>query len=153
MKERLGLSTPSDPGVPLELPESGRLIIGSSDQRADLVLTSQGVAEVHCVIAKTKDGGWAVQDMGSEFGTLLDGKRVEVARLRAGQTLLVASVSIAIVDLTEPTDEALEPSPTTPEEEAPAEEEAAADEAPAEEEAAAEEAPAEEEAAEEDAKE
>jgi len=96
---QLGLINPSDPSVTTPLPERGRLTIGSSSDRADFVISAQGVAEIHCIIARTKDGDWAVQDMGSDFGTLLDGQRVDVARLRAGQTLLIGSASLNIVDL------------------------------------------------------
>ena len=99
MSQRLGLLLPNQDGAPTPLPERGRLTIGSSSERAKLVLSAQGVAEVHCIIARTKDGGWAVQDMGSDFGTMLDGERVDVARLRAGQTLLLGSVSISVVAL------------------------------------------------------
>jgi serine/threonine protein kinase len=95
---QLAITTPQG-GAPTLLPSSGRLILGSSKDRADIVFGAQGVADVHCVIAKTKDGGWAIQDMGSEFGTMLDGKPIEVARLRAGQTILIASVSIKVVEV------------------------------------------------------
>ena len=97
MSSQLAIVT-SNGSVTTQLPAKGRLIIGSSETRANLVLTSQGVADVHSVIARTKDGGWAIQDMGSEFGTMLDGKRVEVARLKAGQTILLASVSLKVVE-------------------------------------------------------
>lgn len=97
MTSQLAIVT-SQGGTPTLLPSSGRLIIGSSKERADLVFSSQGVADVHSVIARTKDGGWAIQDMGSEFGTMIDGSSIEVARLKAGQTILIASVSLRIIE-------------------------------------------------------
>ena len=99
MSLRLALVNPSAPSASTPLPDRGRLTIGSSSDRADLVIASQGVADIHCIIARAKDGGWAVQDMGSDFGTLLDGQRVDVARLRAGQTLLLGSASLNVIDL------------------------------------------------------
>ncbi|MCH2107313.1 MAG: serine/threonine-protein kinase, partial [Planctomycetes bacterium] len=113
MSQRLGLLLSAGSAEPTPLPERGRLTIGSSPENANLVLTAQGVAEVHCIIARTKDGGWAVQDMGSDFGTLLDGQRVDVARLRAGQTLLLGSASLSVVDLAADSEEA---APAPPEE-------------------------------------
>jgi serine/threonine protein kinase len=56
--------------------------------------------------------------MGSDFGTLLDGQRVDVARLRAGQTLLLGSASLNVIDLAASADGA---TPQAPEEVAPPE--------------------------------
>jgi serine/threonine-protein kinase len=109
MSSQLAIVTSSG-SVTTPLPAKGRLIIGSSEARANLVLNSQGVADVHSVIARTKDGGWAIQDMGSEFGTMLNGKRVEVARLKAGQTILLASVSLKVIE-TQPAQDAPATSP------------------------------------------
>ena len=62
MSSQLAIVTSSG-SVTTPLPAKGRLIIGSSEARANLVLNSQGVADVHSVIARTKDGGWAIQDL------------------------------------------------------------------------------------------
>jgi len=134
MSQRLGLLLPGGSAEPAALPERGRLTIGSSAERASLVLPAQGVAEIHCIIARTKDGGWAVQDMGSDFGTLVDGKSVDVARLRAGQTLLIGSASLSVVDLDSEestTEEQVTKTPKPLPEERPSAPEAAADTAPA----------------------
>ena len=74
---------------PAELPNTGMLAIGSDPERAGLVLSGQGVAEVHCAIGRTKDGGYAVKDLGSEYGTLVNGARITQARLQAGDELLL----------------------------------------------------------------
>lgn len=82
---------------PAELPRKGKLIVGSSQERADFVVTGQGIAEVHCAIGRLKTGGWALKDLGSDFGTLLNGERVETARLQAGDELLIGSRKLRVV--------------------------------------------------------
>ncbi len=115
MSQRLVLVDSSNPSSQIPLPERGRLTIGASSERADLVVSAQGVGDIHCIIAPTKNGGWAVQDMGSDFGTLLDGQRVDVARLQPGQTLLIGSASYNVVDLSAGAP-AEKPSPEEPKE-------------------------------------
>ena len=83
---------------PAELPNTGMLAIGSDPERAGLVLSGQGVAEVHCAIGRTKDGGYAVKDLGSEYGTLVNGARITQARLQAGDELLLGSMRLRIVE-------------------------------------------------------
>lgn len=82
---------------PVPLPASGVLIVGSATEKAGLVLHGQGVAEVHCAIGRTKDGSWAVKDLGSEYGTLLNGRKISQARLEAGDQLLLGSRRLVLV--------------------------------------------------------
>lgn len=79
-----------------ELPRQGKLIIGSSKDRASLVIDGQGVADVHCAIGRLKSGGWALKDLGSEFGTLVNGERVETTRLKDGDEILVGSQRLRV---------------------------------------------------------
>ncbi|MDE0892837.1 MAG: serine/threonine-protein kinase, partial [Planctomycetota bacterium] len=111
MSSQLAIVTPLKK-TPTLLPQSGRLILGSSSDRADMVFQSQGVADVHSVIARTKDGGWAIQDMGSEFGTMVDGKAVQVAKLAGGQTIHLASVAIKVIETAPNQPSTKEPAPT-----------------------------------------
>ncbi len=83
--------------APAALPGQGVLVIGSSSAKAGLVVTGQGVAEVHCAIGRTKDGGWAVKDLGSEYGTLHNGRKITQARLQAGDQLLLGSRRLMIL--------------------------------------------------------
>lgn len=86
--------------APAELPRQGKLVIGASDERASFVVAGQGVAAVHCAIGRIKGGGWALQDLGSEFGTLLNGEPVEAARLSEGDEILLGSKKLRIFSLT-----------------------------------------------------
>ncbi len=75
----------------VDLPASGSLVLGSSGERAGFVLAGQGVDEAHCAIGRTKEGDWAVKDLGSRYGTMLNGQRVAAARLKLGDQLVLGS--------------------------------------------------------------
>lgn len=84
-----------------ELPAAGRLVIGSSE-RADYRLEGQGVADIHCTIGKIKGGGWALKDMGSDYGTFVNAKRVSSARLEHGDEIMLGSKRMRVFDPTRP---------------------------------------------------
>ena len=92
-----GAGQPDPKRPPAELPRKGKLIVGSSEERADFVVTGQGISEVHCAIGRLKAGGWALKDMGSDFGTLVNGERIETARLEPDDELLIGSRKLRIV--------------------------------------------------------
>jgi len=87
---------------PYRLPATGMLVIGASNERAGLVISGQGVDDAHCAIGAVKGGGYAVKDLGSREGTIVNGKRVASARLAAGDTLLLGSKSLRVVDPAQP---------------------------------------------------
>ena len=78
-------------GEPVELPAQGVLVIGSSTAKAGFVLEGQGVADVHCAVGRTKDGSYALKDLGSEFGTMLNGKPVKSGRIADGDQIAIGS--------------------------------------------------------------
>lgn len=97
--------------APVELPAQGKLVLGSDSARTDVSLDGQGVDGVHCAIGKVKGGGWALKDLGSAFGTMVNGERVETARLKAGDTILLGSMRLKVVDPTAAVIEEDEPAP------------------------------------------
>jgi hypothetical protein len=96
-RERLLLEIIGADTAPVELPRSGVLSIGSG-KRADLVIDGQGVADVHCAIGKVKGGGWALKDLGSEYGTIVNGARVQSVRLAAGDQVVLGSRRLRVSD-------------------------------------------------------
>ncbi|MAB80875.1 MAG: hypothetical protein CMJ89_16130 [Planctomycetes bacterium] len=78
-------------GLSSELPENGMLVVGRSEDRAGFVVAGQGIEDAHFAIGRTKGGGWAVKDLGSEYGTLLNGQRISSARIRPGDKLVAGS--------------------------------------------------------------
>ncbi len=98
-KERqLSLEIVGDARAPIELPRQGAMTIGSSRERADVVIEGQGVADVHCAIGRAKGGGWGLKDLGSEHGTIVNGERVQAHKLEAGDLVLVGSRRLRVVD-------------------------------------------------------
>ncbi len=91
--QQLGSDAP-----PANLPKAGMLVIGSSAERAGLVVDGQGVEDAHCAIGVLKGGGWAIKDLGSRYGTMVNGKKVQSARLSAGDTILLGSRRLQVVD-------------------------------------------------------
>ncbi|MDC3307473.1 protein kinase, partial [bacterium] len=97
--EPLYIEVVGSSGAPAELPRQGKLVIGSSSEKASFVVPGQGVAGVHCAIGRIKGGGWALRDLGSEFGTLLNGAPVEATRLSEGDEILLGSKKLRIFSL------------------------------------------------------
>jgi hypothetical protein len=91
-----------------ELPRSGVLLVGSDPAKVGLLVTGQGVASVHCAIARAKGGGWALKDLGSEFGVQVNGQTLTSKRLAVGDVVLLGSRRLTVVD---PTAEAAPASP------------------------------------------
>jgi len=115
---RLVLELVGESAPPVELPRAGRLTLGSASGRVDFVLSGQGVADVHCAIGRVKGGGWALKDLGSNYGTILNGERVQTAKLSAGDVLVIGSRRLRVVDpeaqIAEPTPPPLPPAPSSP---------------------------------------
>jgi serine/threonine-protein kinase len=95
---RLELHVVGADAAPQRLPDSGMLVLGASAERAGLVVAGQGVDDAHCAIGPVKGGGWAIKDLGSRYGTIVNGKKVATARLAAGDTILIGSRRLRIVD-------------------------------------------------------
>ncbi len=98
MSERLVLEVAGSGRPAAELPAAGVLVVGSDGARAGLTVDAAGVDGVHCAIGRTKGGGWAVKDLGSLAGTLLNGQRVEAARIGDGDELRLGEARLRVVD-------------------------------------------------------
>lgn len=83
-----------------ELPDKGMLVLGADADKAGFVLDGQGVDAAHCAIGKLKDGGWAVKDLGSRFGTILNGKRIRSKRLEENDVIVLGSRRLKVTDPT-----------------------------------------------------
>ena len=80
--------------IPLDF-KSESAIVGrrNSESKPDIEFpeTCKGVGRKHACITRTKDGGYTICDLGSSYGTLLDGKRLVPNleyELRDGMTLV-----------------------------------------------------------------
>jgi len=106
-ERRLALELLGEDGRTVELPPRGTLVLGSGE-RAGFLIRGQGVDAAHCAIGRLKDGGYAVKDLGSEHGTIRNGKRVGSDRLEPGDVLVLGSRRVRLFDPARPP----EPEPT-----------------------------------------
>lgn len=97
MNTRLILK-PEGGGASTELPRQGRLLIGSDSERADYVIEGAGIEGLHCAIGRLKGGGWAIKDLGSRFGTSVNGQPASAARLTAGDVIVLGSRRLLVQD-------------------------------------------------------
>ncbi|MFT5051368.1 MAG: hypothetical protein ACI8QZ_002779 [Chlamydiales bacterium] len=100
--QRMLIEFPGQEHPPAELPRRGKLVIGSSTERVDLVLSGAGIEPVHCTIRPLKGGGWALVDMGSATGTRVNGRVAETVRLAHGDVIKLGSTLLHIVDPSAP---------------------------------------------------
>jgi len=102
MSERLLLELEDGGRPPAELPRAGTLVLGSSKERAGFALEAAGVADLHAAIGRAKGGGWAIRDLGSVAGTKVNGRRIQAARLRAGDRIEIGAARLRVVDPANP---------------------------------------------------
>ncbi len=99
MNTRLILK-PEGGGASTELPRQGRLLIGSDPERADYVIEGAGIDGLHCAIGRLKGGSWAIKDLGSRFGTSVNGQPASASRLSAGDVIVLGSRRLLVIDPT-----------------------------------------------------
>ena len=95
----------------IAMPGKETLVIGSSPDRAGFVVTGQGVDAVHCAVGRAKGGGWAIKDLGSEYGTIVNGAPVTSVRLWTGDVIVLGSRRLQVVDPTLPPPGSAAPTP------------------------------------------
>jgi len=82
-------------GRELELPEEGDLVIGRASGLA-IVLLEDMVSRRHAELT-VRSSGIVIADLGSTNGTFVNGERVEKARLREGDRILIGTTILKIV--------------------------------------------------------
>lgn len=70
-------------------------VVGRRPEVCDLVIPSDSISKIHCVISKT-DGLLFVRDLGSTNGTRVNGQRVTRGALLPGDELSIASVKFKV---------------------------------------------------------
>ena len=64
--------------------------------RADFIVNAPLVSRLHCRITADASGALQVEDLGSTNGTLVNGKRVDRAALKDGDTLGVGRMDFTV---------------------------------------------------------
>ncbi|KAA0218427.1 FHA domain-containing protein [bacterium] len=85
-----------DAGIEKELPETGQCVIGRRSS-CDLVLRIDSVSREHCRI-EAKDGAYWLYDNGSSNGTLLNGLRIEKAKLVHGDVITLDKITLEYLE-------------------------------------------------------
>jgi len=89
--KRRFIATPD--GAHHSLPEKGSITLGSAPAADGVIhLDAPGIEARHCIIGRTKNGGYALKDLGSHAGCLVNGERVQSARLKTGDRLELAGL-------------------------------------------------------------
>jgi len=94
-------------GIHRKLKEE-KLVVGRKG--SDLVLEDKAVSRAHCELSKRTDGWW-VKDLGSTNGTLVNGKKVEEARLHHLDEIRVGKARILFAEAEAPEERLLEEEP------------------------------------------
>ncbi|MEM8885229.1 MAG: FHA domain-containing serine/threonine-protein kinase [Planctomycetota bacterium] len=81
----------------------------------DLTVPAKGASREHLRLGKLQDGSWAAKDLDSTNGTLLNGERLQQARLKDGDRLQIGNCVMEFVDTAAP-EPVEEPKPAKPKE-------------------------------------
>jgi len=84
-----------DPPVIFRLPPGAVKTVGRT-ARADFILDAPLVSRLHCRLTADLSDQLVVEDLESENGTFVNGKRVDRATLRTGDVLTVGRVDFSI---------------------------------------------------------
>jgi len=85
-----------DAGLEKELPDEGTVTVGRRSS-CDLVLRVDSVSREHCRVER-KDAAYWIYDNGSSNGTLLNGLRIEKARLVHGDVITLDRVTLEYLE-------------------------------------------------------
>jgi pSer/pThr/pTyr-binding forkhead associated (FHA) protein len=89
------LQSADEPPLTLRLPPGSVKTLGRT-ARADFIVDAALVSRLHCRLTADRTDQLFVDDLGSTNGTLVNGKRVDHAVLKAGDTLGVGRVQFQV---------------------------------------------------------
>ena len=90
------LKTPDDSKIPVTHWEN---VIGRS-AGSDIRVDSKSVSRNHAVLTRYDDGSWTITDIESQNGTWVNGERVSICPLTAGDVIQVGQVQMELIPIT-----------------------------------------------------
>ena len=90
------LKTPDDSKIPVTHWEN---VIGRS-AGSDIRVDSKSVSRNHAVLTRYDDGSWTITDIESQNGTWVNGERVSICPLTAGDMIQVGQVQMELIPIT-----------------------------------------------------
>jgi S1-C subfamily serine protease len=91
----LQVRTGPDAGTAVELPADRPFVLGRQ-HGCDLVVRDARASRRHLSLTPDGDGSWALADLGSANGTIVDGRPVTEARLEGGEDVRIGDVVISM---------------------------------------------------------
>ena len=67
----------------------------------DVVLQDSLVSRVHCLLRRSAKGGLTLEDLNSANGTSVNGERIDHARLKPGDLIVMGKTEIVVASLTQ----------------------------------------------------
>jgi len=89
------LQSTGDKPLTLRIPFDSVRTLGRT-ARADFIVNAPLVSRIHCRLSADASGSLRVEDLGSTNGTLVNGKRVDRAALKEGDTLGVGRMDFTV---------------------------------------------------------
>jgi pSer/pThr/pTyr-binding forkhead associated (FHA) protein len=89
------LQSGEEPPLTLRLPPGSVKTLGRT-ARADFIVDAALVSRLHCRLTADQSDQLVVEDLGSTNGTEVNGRRVDRAVLRSGDTLHVGRVTFQV---------------------------------------------------------
>jgi len=89
------LQSAGEPPVVLRLMKGSVKTIGRT-AKADFILDAPLVSRLHCRLTADQSGQLVVEDLDSQNGTFVNGRKVDRATLKAGDRLTVGRVEFAV---------------------------------------------------------
>ena len=85
-------------GKTVEKPLNKTPITIGREPGLDFTIPARGASREHVRIGRLKDGSWAMKDLGSTNGTILNGQKVDTARLKHGDKMQIGNCVLEFLD-------------------------------------------------------
>jgi hypothetical protein len=75
-------------------------VIGRS-KSSDIIVNSGTASRNHAVLTRYDDGSWTITDAGSQTGTFVNKKKIQIRALRGGETITIGGTDMVLTPITQ----------------------------------------------------